>query len=348
MRAAYRDIELYDPRRTTCEVDLSDNTNLFGVPPAARRALATLESRMISRYPSVYGDRLKAAIARLHGVDPENVATGCGSDDVIDSAIRAFCEPGHAVAYPDPTFGVVATFARMSGAVPLAVPMNAGGVDVEALCAAAARVTYVCSPNNPTGAAVRAESLELLDRELRGVLLLDEAYADFSGGSRASLSARSSRTVSVRTLSKAYGLAGLRIGYAVGPREIVREIEKSRGPYKLSTAAEAAACAALAEDGGWVAEHVAAVLENRDRLTAELVRRGAGVSPSDANFLLIRLPAGATAAGVTSSLLGDGVGVRAFPALPGLGDCIRVTVGPWPLMVRFLDALDQALALEAA
>lgn len=348
-RQAYRSIELYDPRRAPCEVDLSDNTNRFGIPPAARKVIASLSDETVSRYPSVYADRLKAALAALHGVDPSNVVTGCGSDDVIDSAIRAFCEPGDSVAFPSPTFGVVSTFARMNAALPLPLPMRDGvAIDPAALLAAAAAVNYVCSPNNPTGAVIDGSVLERLDRDLPGVLLLDEAYADFGDGDRTAASAGSARTVSLRTLSKAYGLAGLRIGYAVGPADLIREIEKSRGPYKVSAVAEAVACAVLEDDRGWVAERVEETREIRTRLAGELARRGLIAPPSAANFLLVRLPAGARADAVAAAIRARGVGIRPFAALPALGECVRVTVGPWWMMERFLDALDEALSREAA
>jgi histidinol dehydrogenase len=348
-RRAYRSIELYDPRRAPCEVDLSDNTNRFGIPPAATRVIAALSDAAVSRYPSVYADRLKLALAALHGVDPSNVVTGCGSDDVIDSAIRAFCEPGEPVAFPSPTFGVVSTFARMNAARPLPLPMRDGITpDPAALLAAAAPIAYLCSPNNPTGAIVDGSTLERLDRDLPGVLLLDEAYADFGDADRTAASAGSARTVSLRTLSKAYGLAGLRIGYAVGPADLVREIEKSRGPYKVSAIAEAVACAVLEDDRGWVAGRVAEAREIRTRLAGELARRGLIAPPSAANFLLVRLPAGVRADAIAAAVRARGVGVRPFAALPSLGDCVRVTVGPWWMMERFLAALDEALSLEAA
>lgn len=349
MREAYREIELYDPRRAPCEIDLSDNTNLFGVPPAAERTIASLTSTSVSRYPSVYADRLKAALAELHDVEPENVVTGCGSDDVIDSAVRAFCESGDTLVYPSPTFGVVSTFARMNAAVPVPVPQREGlEPDADALIAAGGRVTYVCSPNNPTGTAVAPAVLERLDGELEGVLLLDEAYADFADTNRTARAAGSTRTVSLRTLSKAYGLAGLRVGYAVGPVDLVREIEKSRGPYKVSAIAEAVAGAVLAEDRGWVAERAAEAVDVRERLRAELVRRGLWVAPSSANFLLVRLPMRASAEATSAALRRTGVAVRPFAALGPLGECIRVTVGPWWMMERFLAGLDTVLTAEAA
>lgn len=349
-RAAYRDIELYDPARRPIGLDLSDNTSLFGAPPAALRALRAMSDAQVTRYPAVFAERLKEALAELHGVAPENVATGCGSDDVIDSALRAFCEPGDVVAYPEPTFSMVPLFARMNGARPVGVPMAPGfALDADAVLAARARAVYLCTPNNPTGTPLRhADVLEVVDAAT-GVVLVDEAYADYGADTFVRDAVDSGRAVVLRTLSKAYGLAGLRIGYAIGAPALVREIEKSRGPYKISAAAEAAALAALAEDRAWAAANVAEVVRNRETLVAELEGLGLRVWPSAANFLLVRAGAGerGAAARLAAALRERDVAVRAFPGLPQAGDCIRVSIGPWPLMERFVDALRGALASEA-
>src|SRR5690606_29779663 len=212
------DIEPYDPQRTRVELDLSDNTNLFGAPPAATRALAELASDQVTRYPPVSADELKAVIAEKHGVAPENVTTGCGSDDVIDSALRAFCDPGDPVAYADPTFGMVPLFARMNATRPVAVPLAPDfSLDADALIAARARVTYLCRPNNPTATVPDAADVLRVADAGDGIVLLDEAYADFMDEPAPDWLAASDRIVVLRTLSKAYGLAGLRVGYAVGP-----------------------------------------------------------------------------------------------------------------------------------
>jgi histidinol dehydrogenase len=381
-RAAYREIELYEPGRQPVELDLSDNTNLLGPPPAALAALAAVTPDEVSRYPTVFADRLKQALAERHGVAPENVATGAGSDDVIDSAVRAFCEAGDVVAYPWPTFGVVPTFARMNAARPVAVPLGAGfAPDAGALLATGARVTYLCSPNNPTGNLFPPGAVARLAAEAAGVVLLDEAYADFAGGAEAGaaaaeadpaaapdyprLAAASERLVVLRTFSKVFGLAGLRVGYAIGPAALIREIEKSRGPYKVGRAAEAAALAALAERA-WLGDAVALLRRNRSRLAAALAALGFRVFPSDANFLLVQVRAGAGAHSLSDATAGEpahaaagappqgtapdalrfaaalrdrGIGVRAFPALPAAGECVRITIGPWPAMERLLDAV---------
>lgn len=343
-REAYRAIELYDPKRTPCAIDLSDNTNLFGVAPSVERLFAATPSNVITRYPSVFAAELKSLLAEKHGVTPENITTGCGSDDVIDSALRAFCEPQDVVAYPWPTFGVVQTFARMNAARPVEVLTRSDfSIDVAALIGAAARVTYVCTPNNPTGTVTPASEIEQMDAELSGVLLLDEAYADFGDADHAVFAASSSRTVSLRTLSKANGLAGLRIGYGIGPAEVIREIEKSRGPYKVSAVASAAACGTLSADKGWVEDVVARTRENRIRLADELGALGLAIWPSSANFILIKLPTGKTAAAANMELRARGVAVRPFADVPHAGECIRVTIGPWPLMEQFLNALTEVI-----
>lgn len=358
LRAAYRHIDLYDPRRSPIEVDLSDNTNLFGAAPGVAEALGALRPEQVTRYPALYAAELREEVAALHGVAPENVTTGAGLDGVIDAAIRAFCDPGARLAYPDPTFGMVALFGQMNGVRPEPVPLTAGlDVDVTALLESRADLIYVCDPNNPTGRPVSPADLERLSRGSRAVVLLDEAYADFAG--RAPGPTRLlPNTLLLRTLSKAYGLAGLRVGYAVGPAELVREVEKSRGPYKITASAEAAALAVLRGGREWVADVVTRTVENRERLTSELVARGLQPLPSAANFVLVpalhrlKQTAGEPAAEDAATALGaklrqQGVAVRVFPDLPRIGPAIRVSVGPWPLMERFLAALDLALATQA-
>lgn len=349
LRDAYREIELYEPGRLPIEVDLSDNTNLFGVAPAVRELLDKLDDATITRYPSVFSKSLKQALAERHGVEPDNIVTGCGSDDIIDSAFRAFCDPGDTVAYPSPTFGVVRTFALMNAAKPESVPMSADfSFATEDLIAAHARVTYVCSPNNPTGSAVPGSQIAELDQKLSGVLLLDEAYSDYAEEDFGSFVATSRRTVSLRTFSKVLGLAGLRIGYAIGPAIVIHEIEKSRGPYKVGGVSEAAAIRVLRAGGEWVTEVVRRTKANRARLAAVLAERSIQALPSHGNFLLICLPDGFTAHGTNAALRSHGVAVRPFGALPHIGECIRVTIGPEAMMDRFVAAFAAVLGGEAA
>jgi histidinol dehydrogenase len=341
LRSAYAQVELYDPQRAPCDVDLSDNTNLFGMAPGAARALANLPPARVTRYPAVFASPLKEALAARYGVAAENVVTGCGSDDVIDSALRAFCEPGDRVVFPEPTFGMVSTFARMNAVVPAGVPLTPDlQLDIPQLIESRGRVTYICRPNNPTGTVFPAADVARIAAMVPGILLVDEAYADFAGDDLVRYAAQSERVVSLRTFSKAFGLAGLRLGFAIGPAPLVHEIEKSRGPYKVSGVAETAALAVLQEDARWIQDGIRVVRQNRERLRAALLERGIQCPASGGNFLLIALPTGQPAAPLAAGLRRRGVAVRPFPGLPHLGDCVRVTIGPWPMLERFLDAFD--------
>jgi histidinol-phosphate/aromatic aminotransferase/cobyric acid decarboxylase-like protein len=179
--------------------------------------------------------------------------------------------------------------------------------------------------------------------EAPGLLLLDEAYAEFAGESMIGEAVASRGTVVLRTLSKAYGLAGLRVGLAVGPAPVIAEIEKSRGPFKIGALAEEAAVAALARDADWVAETVERTGRQRDRLAGRIEELGLRVWPSRTNFLLVGLGE-RRADDVAAGLRARGLGVRAFPGLPLAGDAIRVTVGPDDAMDALVRALRETLA----
>jgi histidinol-phosphate aminotransferase len=354
LRSAYRAIPLYggaDP--APVDIDLSDNTNQWGVPPSAGRALARLPVDRAARYPQAYSPALARAIGEYVGVTPEMVVTGCGSDQVLDCAFRALAEPGARVAYLDPSFVIVPSFARANSLEPVPVPWTVGGApdapeltaDVDAVLAIQPRIIYLCSPNNPTGTVLPPAVIQRIASETSGIVIVDEAYAEFGSWSAVSLLSRAPNLIVTRTFSKAFGLAGLRIGYALGHPTVVRECAKARGPYALTGFAEPAALAALRHDLGWVREHVALAIDAREKLAAAI--RGLGgyrVFPSGANFLLVapdetRIPGATAIAGI---LRGAGIAVRAFSNLPGIGGALRITVAPWDILERCVAALPHA------
>lgn len=340
-REAYRPLVPYAPDRRPIEVDLSDNTNRWGTHPAAMEQIRRAPVDALTRYPSVYADALRNAVATRFNVPIESVATGCGSDDLLDSTFRAAGEPGERVAFATPTFSMVETFARMNGMEPVALPWLPGAPpEPEALLESGPALVYVCRPNNPTGEVVPRRWVERL-LEAGGndgpVVLLDEAYADFHGEDFLAIAPGTSRLLVVRTLSKSYGLAGLRVAFAVGAPEVIRQVEISRGPYKVNHLAERAAVAALEDREGWVPRIIEEVRRNREWLERQVAERGYRPLPSGANFILLPVAdAGATVA----ALRERGVAVRPFPTLPGLGDGIRVSIGPMNELERFLQALD--------
>jgi histidinol-phosphate aminotransferase len=347
-----RALPLYSPDAAPCAVDVSDNTNLWGSPPAVLRALADAPGSALSRYPSLYSAPLREGVLRYAGLAQGHdvgVVTGCGSDDVIDSTMRAFGAPGDRIAFSAPTFSMVSTFARLNGLEPVAIPLTANyDVDADRLVHIGAKITYLCSPNNPTATALSRAAVEYVAEHSDGIVLLDEAYAEFAPETFVDLVSRFERLIVTRTFSKAFGLAGLRVGYGVGSSTMVGLVERARGPYKVSALAERAVLAALEESDdalGWVRTHAALAVDNRERLASELRTRGFVALPSAANFLFVPT---ARAVSLARGMRERGVLVRAFAGLPrdlaslaaSNGEALRIGVGPWATMEAVRDAME--------
>ena len=349
-------LPLYSPDIATCAVDLSDNTNLWGAPPSALRALREAPVAALSRYPTLYSEPLRTALldyVGLSGVPNIGVVTGCGSDDVLDSTMRAFGAPGDSIAFSAPTFSMIPVLARLNGLIPVAIPFADGfDVDADRLVEAGAKITYLCAPNNPTATPVSRAAVEYVVANAAGIVLIDEAYAEFAPEVFTDLAAKNERVVIARTFSKAFGLAGLRVGYGVGAHGVVRLIERARGPYKVNTLAERTVLAALesSDDGlGWVRDRAALAVANRERLIAALAERGFVALPSAANFIMVPTP---RAAELFRALSSRGVLVRAFTTMPrdlpalaeSNGAALRIGVGPWEMMTTLLDTLREVSA----
>lgn len=343
-RDDYRMLSRYDFDRTPVALDLSDNTNQWGPHPAALEVMRRVGADDLARYPDLYADSVRAAAAARLGVPEACIATGCGSDDVLDATYRASSgSEGDFVAVAAPTFSMALPLARMNGMAARALPWAQALDDPERLLDGGPALVYVCRPNNPTGHVAPTEWVDaLLDAagEDGPLVLLDEAYVDFGGDTFAARAATHPRLLVARTLSKAFGLAGIRVGYAVAAADTAFEIEKARGPYKVSRLAAEAGAAALRDQEGWVTRTVSECVANRARTWDELARRGLDPLPSSANFILFRSP-DADAKRAALALRALGVAVRPF------ADTLRVTIAPWPLMERFFEALDTYLEERA-
>ena len=335
-RPSLAEVPLYDPPAHHCPIDLSDNTNLFGINPALERAIATIAPETLTRYPSTYAAELKRALAKESNVAPENIATDSGSDGILTNIYRAFAEPGDVLAYCPPTFSVIPHFARAAGMNPVAFPL-----DAKALIASAAKIIYLCAPNNPTGALLPPGLLDTLLSSAAALIILDEAYGDFSSVPiEYARAASHGRLIVTRTLSKAFGMAGLRVGWAVGPPNLVADLERVRGPYRITSASERAALAVLGPGRSWVRARVQETISLRKKLAEELVKRGYAPLPSEANFLLVPVSGSSKALGDRLQALG--VAVRGLDNLPGIGGALRIGIGPWAMLETFLTALERA------
>ncbi|MBM4185730.1 MAG: histidinol-phosphate aminotransferase family protein [Gemmatimonadetes bacterium] len=335
-RDDYRNLKVYRTEAGPVEIDLSDNTSLFGSAPSALAEIAAFAHQRPARYPSAGTGPLREGLADWLGVRPENVVGGCGSNDVLDASMRALGEPGWRLAFPAPTFVMTPHFAAANSLRPIGVPVLAdGAADVDGLLATGAELIYLASPNNPSGKAASADAIDRLLERAPRLVILDEAYVEFAGGSRVLDAVASGRAVVTRTFSKVWGLAGLRVGYAVGAPALIEEIEKARGPYKVNALAERASAAAVRHDRQWLAGVVRDVREAREELRGRLASIGYSSFGSDANFIAVSVP---DAPGAAAALARGGIAVRAFPNAPVLGDLLRITVAPAPICDRLVAA----------
>lgn len=338
-RAVLKQLPGYRPGRTPAQVarergvvapiKLASNETVFEPLPGVAEAIARAVTEP-NRYPDFHATELREAVAEEYGVAPEQVVTGCGSVALCRNVVEATAEPGGEVIVPDPSFGVYGTASRIAGATPVRVPLREHALDLDAMAAAVTdrtHVIFVCTPNNPTSTAVSHTALaRFLDRVPASVpVVLDEAYHDFvtepDGVDGMRLLARWPNVVVLRTFSKAYGLAGLRVGFGVSGLELAAALRKVTLPFAVSSVGAAAAVASLRPAAREeVARRVGQVVAERERVTKELAGLGYGVPPSQANF--VWLPTGKGAAQFGTGCEQRGVIVRAFP---GVG--VRATIG---------------------
>ncbi|WP_109125655.1 histidinol-phosphate transaminase [Dyella sp. C11] len=288
-----------------------------------------------NRYPDPQPAALVDALARLYGVRSSQLLVGRGSDEAIDLLVRAFCRAGEdAIAIQPPTFGMYAVSAHIQNAAVITVPLRKDfTLDVESLLAAitpAVKLVFVCTPNNPTGQLVPRRDVERLAQALtdRALLVVDEAYIEFSDApSATSLVNQYENLAVLRTLSKAWALAGARIGTLVANDDVIALLRRIMAPYPLPRPCVALALEALCDAGQASARaHVTVVRGERERVARELMNAPGvkEVLPSHANFLAVRFDdAGAT----YQRLLGAGIVVRDIHRYPQLGDALRITIG---------------------
>lgn len=318
---------------------LDGNENPYGPSPKVAAALAGYGYYHI--YPDPAQRRVREAVARYAGVSPEQVILGNGSDELLSLVCTMFVSPGDIVVNAPPTFGMYEFLARVSEAHLVEAPRKEDfSLDLPALeraLAQGAKLLFLASPNNPTGNSVPREDLERLLQQ-GSVVVLDEAYAEFSGESAVDLVHAWDNLIVVRTFSKWAGLAGLRAGYAVFPPSLVDIAWKVKVPYSLSAAAERAVLASL-EDSDLLKRHVGLIVAERERMR-ELLARIPWVRPypSEANFILCEV-CGLDAKKVRDGLCQKGIFVRYFD-VPALRNCLRISVG----RPEHTDRLIQALA----
>lgn len=330
----------------TDAVKLASNENPLGPSPKAVEAARAVMAQ-VHRYPDGAAWALRERLAAFHGVTRDEVIQGGGSNELLDLVVRAFATPAHHIVFGEPAF-VVYRIAALAGGVPFtAVPLVDQTHDLPAMAAAVTpetRIMFVANPNNPTGTHVGQSAVEAFLRAVppEVIVVMDEAYFEYADAkdypNSLELRGLRERLIVMRTFSKAYGLAGLRIGYAIGPVGLIGYMNRVRAPFNVTGPGQAAAVAAL-DDQDHVAKSRTMNGAERARLSARLTALGLTVAPSQANFVLVdvRRPARP----VYDALLRRGVIVRPFPSLP---TSLRVTAGLPQENERFLTALEGVLA----
>jgi len=331
---------------------LNSNENPYGPAPSALDAMTKAES-VAARYPDAAEERLIGVIAKMHDVEPDRVVLGCGSGEVLQMADMAFLGPGKKVVVAEPTFEAVLGYARVTKAEPVKVPLTADHRHdlprMAAACDAGTGLVYVCNPNNPTGTIVTKDELAFfLERVPRSVaVVVDEAYHHFVDDPRYASAfewiGKSPNLVLVRTFSKVYGMAGMRLGYAVASKENAAALRAHAAWSNANSAVLAAALASLAEPDH-VSRQRSISRETRDWLCRELERDGRHYIPSHTNFLMVDV--GGDVLPFIDSFRARRILVgRKFPSLP---NWLRVSMGTRKEMEAFVDALRAIVPARAA
>ncbi|MDI6797410.1 MAG: histidinol-phosphate transaminase [Desulfatibacillaceae bacterium] len=330
-------------------VKLASNENPLGPPPIALEAIQKALSSL-HRYPDGAARILVAKLAQKLGVEDGCVILGNGSDEIIQVLALAYLNPGDEAVMSDPSFLMYEISVRTAGGVPVKIPLKNMTWDMDATLAAIGqrtRIVFVNNPNNPTGASIsKAEFSAFLQQIPSHVIVcVDEAYIDFVRDKNCAIGTdylkSDNNTVAVlRTFSKIYGMAGLRLGYGIMPQEICGILNRIRLPFNANSLAQAAATAVL-DDDGFVAKTRKTVHEGLDYLYGQMEQMGLDFVPSQANYFLVKMPVSADE--VFEALLQKGVIVRSMRAY-GYPDHIRVSAGLFEENQRFVDALKAVLA----
>lgn len=311
---------------------LSSNENPYGPSPRAIEAFHAAAADL-ALYPDSGHGALRRAIGETHGLDPERIICGAGSDEILTFLAQTYAGEGDEVIYTEHGFGMYRIVALAASATPVVVAERERRVDVDAILAACTdrtRLVFLANPANPTGTLLAEEELRRLAGGLppAALLVVDGAYAEFVGadfdGAAGLVDARDN-VVMTRTFSKIHGLGGLRVGWGYGPRHVIEALNRVRGPFNLSGAALAAAEAAI-RDTAHTEDCRAKNAENRARLAADLTALGIPSDRSEANFILARFSSAAEAEACDVALREAGIIVRRVAGY-GLPDCLRITIG---------------------
>ncbi len=320
-------------------IKLNTNENPYPPSPEVMKVLREFEGDWLRRYPDPMATMAREAAAKVYGVPVDWVMAANGSDEMLALLARAFLEPGRRIAYPMPTYSLYITLAEMQDAATVEIPYDEDyNLPVEGLLAAQADLTFICTPNNPSATVAPVRDLEKLASGLKGVLVIDEAYTDFADENALGLVSRYENVIVLRTLSKGYSLAGLRLGFGVAQPALLEGLIKIKDSYNVDSVALRLAAAAM-NDQAWMRDNAEKIKASRAKLGKALTQMKFRLWASQANFILAR-PSKGDARYLYLELRDRGILVRYWDR-PRLDDKIRITVGTEEQNQVLIDALKE-------
>jgi histidinol-phosphate aminotransferase len=324
-------------------VKLNTNENPYPPSPKIVQALRALDENAVRRYPDPVSLELRSALAAQYGYPgPEWVVVANGMDELLAMAVRAFTDPNDRILSCYPTYILYETLALLHGARPVLVDLDDDFLLTEQFFETAARLCFLPRPNSPSGVAAPLQDVDRFCRVFDGLVVIDEAYVDFADDNCIDFAKKFDNAIVTRTMSKSFGMAGLRVGFGFAQPDLVAEFMKVKDSYNMSAASLAAGLAAL-DDKAWMEANVAKVRATRTRLSDELIRMGFAVPPSQSNFVLAQWNGTPNARRIFELLRERAIVVRYFNAWR-LENALRITVGTDTEIDSLLAALRDILA----
>lgn len=319
------------------------NTNENPYPPSAKvlAAIAKAANADLRKYPDPLASAVRLKAARVYSTRPERILCGNGSDELLTIIVRCFAGEGDKVVYPYPSYSLYKTLAEIQGARGCAVEFPEDYSLPSRLVQRGAKITFVANPNSPSGTFIPKAQLRELARKISGVLVIDEAYVDFAEENCLDLVEEFPNVIVLRTFSKSFSLAGMRIGFAFAQEPIIQGMVKVKDSYNVNRLWIAAALAGL-DDLAYVRKNIEKIKKNRQYLTAQLQAMGLFVYPSQANFVMARFDSAQAARLAYERLKAQKILIRYWDK-PRIDDCVRITVGTREEIDALLKALKRII-----
>jgi histidinol-phosphate aminotransferase len=322
-------------------IKLNTNENPFPPSPWVLEAIREEANDCLRLYPEPLSQRLRQTAASLYGVKASEILFGNGSDEILGILLRTFTTRGDRIGFYEPSYSYYKTLGAIHALTLVPTPVGPDPLNPPLPAERNLSMFFLTNPNSPMGFALRPEYVARLAEHINGMLVVDEAYADFARWNCISLLKEYEHIVITRSLSKSYSLAGLRVGFVLGAEQWIKQLDKVRDHYNLSRLAQSAACVAL-RDQGYFRQVRSRILRTREAFRQELGRLGLEAFPSEANFIFVQLETPQAASRVFRDLMKKGILVRYFPQ-ENLARGLRVSVGTEREMDRLLEELRSLL-----